>query len=198
LAKTAKAKITRYPTKRTLNLVIREDSMNRPIFALPIFILLVAALLAFAKFAVIDRLAAVFAARTSLSAQENELKMKTAANAEYNTVLNEYNRYFFSGYSAAENAQVDRVEIITLLEQKLIYSAKISSITVLGNKVTVNLSGVTLEELSLIIRNIRDEKNISDVSVFNAGTQSKTDGNKLSSVSLTITFSKAEKGGAVK
>jgi HAMP domain-containing protein len=198
LEKKAKKKKLRYPTKTTLNLVIREDSINRPAYAFPIFILIVIAVLAFAKFAVIDRLAELSAARTNLASQQAELKTKTGANADFNKVTNEYNRYFFSGYSEAENSQTDRTAIINLLEQKLIYSAKVSSIAVMGNKATVVLSGVTLEELSAIMRNIKDDKNVSEVAVSSAGTQSKTEGGKLAAVTLTITFKKPEKEGSAK
>lgn len=177
---------------------MREDTINRPAYAFPIFILLAVAVLAFAKFAVLDQLTALSAARSNLSAAETELKQKQTANKDYNKVLNEYNRYYFAGYSEAENFQTDRLTIINLLEQKLIYTSKVSSITLMGNKATVNLTGVTLEELSVIMRSIKEDKSVSEVAVFNAGTQSKTEGSKTAAVTLTITFAKPEKGGAAK
>ncbi len=153
--------------------------------------------MAFAKFAVIDPLTELSAARASLASQQAELKTKSEANADINKVSNEYSRYFFSGYSDVENMQADRVAILSLLEKKLIYSAKLSSITVMGNKAAVILSGVTMEQLSEIMRSIKDEQSVYEVALSNAGTQSKTDGT-LAAATLTITFKKPEKGGAAK
>lgn len=185
-----------YPAKATLNLVMRERSMNSLSTVLPVFLVLLFAVGAFAKFAVIDRLLEAGTARASLAAAQAVLTGAEAANADYASISAEYSRYFFTGFTKEEAAAVDRMEILALLEQQLMAAAQVSAVSVTGNIMTVSISGVTLQELSDLIRDLKAHEIVSDVSVYTAETQAgRTDGGKTAAATMTITLTQPEKDG---
>ena len=197
MEKTARRKKLRYPSKVTVNLVMRERSGNSPRIVLPLFLVLAVLIGVFAKFAVIDRLAVAARAQAGLAAAQAELAQAQAANEAFDSVAAEYSRYFYSGFTEAELGAVDRMEILGLLETELMPRAQIGAMAVKGNVMTVNLSGVTLQGLSDLMRQLKDQDLVSGVSVYTAGTRAEqSEGAGLASVVMTITLAQDGKGDA--
>ncbi len=196
LAKAVRQKKLQYPTKVTVNLAMRERSMNSPRTLLPLFLVLLVAIGAFSKFAVIDRLTEAGAARAGLKAAEAVLAEAQSQNAGFAAVLEEYSRYSDSGLSEEEKAAVDRMEILDLLDGQLMATSRVSDVSVKGGTMTVTVSGLTLQGLSGLMRQLKDSGMVSDVQVYSAGTDSVQTGESLlAGVTMTITMAQPGKGG---
>jgi len=193
---TARKKNLQYPTKTTLNLALKDYTMNSPRNVLPIFLVLLVVIGAFTKFAVIDRLAEVSAARAGLADAQTRLLAAETANADYASLAAEYDIYTYNGLTEEETKAVDRMEALDLLEQQLMAAARVSVVSVSGNIMSARISGVTLQGLSELMRDLNTHSMVSGVSVSTAGTQSgEAAGDMLAAVTITITLVQAEKGG---
>lgn len=198
MVKNVSKKKLQYPTKKTLNLATKETTINSPSRVVPIFLILLVAIGAFTKFAVMDRLSEVTAARASLVVLETRLAEVEGANAANAAIEDEYNRYSYRGFTEEETSEVDRMEILDLLEGQLMTPAQVSNVSVMSNTMQINLSGVTLSQLSNMIGDLKACNIVYDVWVYTAGTQSQQRiGDKEVVATMTITLTQTEKGGDV-
>ncbi|MPM66232.1 hypothetical protein SDC9_113139 [bioreactor metagenome] len=189
----------RYPEKVSLNLAMRERSVNSPLVFLPLLLVLLAALAGFSKLAVVDRLALVSRQQASLSGLEVSLAAIREENADYGSVSLDYNRYFFSGFSPDELAAADRLAALSLVETQIMTRATVSSMALKGNSVTLSLSGLSLQELSDLVRDLSGMDTVSGVSVSTAGTDAsgrQTQPGNLSAAVMTILLKSTSKGGS--
>lgn len=95
------AKHNAYPTKTTLNLMIRERRVGDLRIILPCALVGLLLVGLFCHFAVVERLTKAYAAEQSAERAESALAQAQAELKEYDEVEAEYNRYFsdalFSG-----------------------------------------------------------------------------------------------------
>lgn len=184
------------PSKTTVNLAGREPLFKLTGGTMATVLVIILLTGAFARFAVIGRLARVSDARAELAVRTAELAGLEASNAENQSVTEEYNRYFYKGFSEEELSSVDRMEALNLLERELMGAAQVSSIQLTGNTMSVTLSGVTLQQLSEMMRSLKEHPIVQDVSVYTAGTErGQETGEKATAASMTIVLAQPEKGG---
>jgi len=196
MAERLRGRKLRYPVKGTVNLVVREHPMNNPRALLPFLLAILLVVGLFSKLAVIDRLARVGAAQASLSAVAARLAEAEAANAGFSEISAQFGRYYCSGFTEEELSAVDRMEVLALLEGSLIPAARVSDASLRENTLTVNVSGLTLQELSDLMRRLKAQELVSGVSLYTAGTGSRErEGNTLAKVTMTIVLAQAEEGG---
>lgn len=178
-----------YPTKKTINLVVREKSKTRPGRVIPM-VLVVAALAAiFGKLAVADRLARVEQARTALSEVQLEVAELMEITAEYDEIQLEYGRFTTSWMTDEEHALVDRLAVLELVRGELIPGARVKQFSVNGNQLAVDLAGVTLEGTSGIVQRLSALDLVDSVAVYTASTQMQS--GEEAEISMTITLSQS-------
>lgn len=189
-----KKKAVTYPSKTTLNLCMKEKSVWRPGRVIPMFTALLAAAVLFGKFAVADRLAEVSRQQQILSALETQVQSLEQATADYDDVLEEYRLYSVGWMTDEEQAAVDRVGLLGLIETELMSAASVQQFSTSGNVLSVRLAGITLEDTSRIVQRLYTWPEVTGVSVYTASTQQEQ--GEEASVSMVITLEQAEEGGA--
>lgn len=181
-----------YPTKTSLNLVIREKSLGSPSRILPIAAGILVLLLAFGKFAVWDRLSRVSREQDALDFLLAQVSQLTEQTADYSEVLAAYSQYTTSWMSQEEILLVDQADILSLVETQLMPSASVSRFSVNGNVLSVELSHLTLQGVSELVQKLGELPQVLEVTVYSASSQTQNE--PISSVSLSITLSSGYSG----
>ena len=182
-----------YPTKTTVNLVIREKTayqISRGLCLLAIILVLVGL---FSKFAVSDRLAAAFRAEAAAAEAERYLAQLQENNSGYEALRVEYARYFSSDVNEASGS-ADCMEVLSLVESKLMKSAGVASAVFSQNVLTVQLTGADLDQASGILADLYQSPLVSTVEIYTAATENEDPGQR-SSITMTIALM-PEGGGA--
>lgn len=133
------------PSKKVMNLYYKEDTTTRPsTIALYVLFILVA-LLAVGKVAVYDLAVKLEDEQAKLAYNQSLLDAQTEYLADYKDVSSQYSRYSYS-YLTQEEKVCDRMDILSMLEATLFYKAKLDSVMITDDIVTVSFRGLNLEE----------------------------------------------------
>lgn len=180
----------RYPDKRSLNLAIRERTVNSPSRILPIAAVLTVLILLFAKFAVADRLVSVSRAQAEVADLRQQLQALNGLNGDYDAVLDEYALYSSGWMSDEELFLVDRRSVFSLLESSVLPSANLRSLTMSENALTLDLTGLSLRDASDIVSRLKAREDVLNVNVYTAGSagESALDQTRRGSCTMTITL----------
>lgn len=158
-----------YPSKRDMNLAMRENPQtNRPLAVLAV-LLVIAFIGVFYLFAVRRVLDKVDSAATAADNSEAQLAAIQEQTAHYDDVLDEYQSY--TVVSNAMTGTVNPLECLNLIETQLVDKAQVESYSVADHLVSVQLSGVTLREVSEIYASLTASPLVSNVQVYTASTQ---------------------------
>lgn len=174
------------PTKATMNLAFHESSF-RLSRVLPAAVVGVAALLVFTKLAILNPLDQKAAAYEALGARQAQMQLVTAKLAGYNDLAAQYGRYSYGWMTSTESSLVDRMQVIALIEDKISSAATIADFAVNNNALTVNMSGVTLDQTSAIVSDLESSPLVSSVTVY---TAKASDATLQAQVSMTIILHK--------
>jgi len=174
----------KYPVKTSVNLLYKEKRNISILQALLAVVVFAAVLVVFAKFAVIDRLAASGAALRAAEELEETLAEVEKSNSDYQDVLREYQHYYFSaadreGEDGAGAAYVSSLDVLELLDGELVNRAGIQMVNLTGNVLTVNLTQINLERASVIAKNLSDNKMVREVVVSSANKGMETEGTTI-------------------
>ena len=155
-----------YPSKRDMNLAMREKPQtNRPLAVLAV-LLVIAFIGVFYLFAVLDEVDSAAAAADNAEAQLAAIQQQTA---RYDDVLDEYQSY--TVVSNAMTGTVNPLDCLNLIETQLVDKAQVESYSVADHLVSVQLSGVTLRDVSEIYASLTASPLVSNVQVYTASTQ---------------------------
>ncbi len=178
------------PTKRTINLCIREkQSMSAEMFLIILAVILAIFIIfelvgVFIPYTKVERLEAELAsAQSVLDEKENRLK-------DYNEVQEYYNQYNYEGF---DRSIADRLDVLGILERTILNndefktSAKIRSININGKTVSLVLDGLNMEQISKLHKNLLFEPLVEKVDV----KTSTTPESKEPSANLEITLKDA-------
>lgn len=131
-----------YPSKRDMNLAMREKPQtNRPLAVLAV-LLVIAFIGVFYLFAVRRVLDEVDSAAAAADNAEAQLAAIQEQTAHYDDVLGEYQSY--TVVSNAMTGAVNPLDCLNLIETQLVDKAQVESYSVADHLVSVQLSGVTL------------------------------------------------------
>lgn len=175
-----RGKTPTYPTKTSINLVDTEKTRGNLMVQLALFVIALALIGIFAKFAVVDPLASSMASSNDVAAAQARLDALTAENADYAELNAQYDRYVVPGLTAEEQDLTDRDTVLDLLQQKVMDVGYLSSLRVVGNTATVTCLGADLNQISTLVENLETDKRVSHVTVSTA------QGENDSSTSATI------------
>ena len=185
----------KYPSKTTVNLAIRERSPRR-ISRVVCFLAILAVLVGlFSKFAVIDRLSAANQAQADAARAQALLNQLLANNSDYESVRVEYSRYFSADLTESGAAAVDCMEVLELIESRLMPRAGISSASFSGSQLSLQLVGIDLDGASALLAELDDSPIVAVVELYTADAGDALTPSADASVSMTITLI-PEGGGA--
>lgn len=164
----------RIPTKQSINFAL--VGMKRTNWKLMGPILLVVALLAvaFVKFMVYDRLAAVARAEAEANMAERELAECNERIAQYGELNQIYAHYTYSGMTEEELALVDRIEAMDLLADVVLPRTRVNEWSLNGNRLTLNVEGNTLQSINDTAQALLSHKLVDYCEVNTATTDPRT------------------------
>lgn len=144
-----------YPTKTTLNLMIRERRQGDMRIIIPCVIVGVILVGLFCRFAVVGRLTAAYRAEQSALQAEQALSQAEEQLESYDEVEAQYNRYF-SDALFSEDIPQECMDVLAMMEQELMVKAQVSSCSFSGDTLLLRLKmsrfGVTSELLDALSR----------------------------------------------
>lgn len=178
---------TRYPNKTRLNLMMREPSIYRPGQLALGLVAIVLVTAAFGKFAVWDLLASARRAETAVSNTHKQIALLQTHNADYEVVALEYSRFFPIELDGAGDVPVDCIQVLALLESKLVPYASIPSAAYANNSLVVQLNGITLDTASGIVDDLYQSPLVSEISLSTADTQEGQPHSATVNMSIALT-----------
>lgn len=183
LAKNQK-KAVKVPSKVTMNFARRESSFNWKKM-LPTILVIVAFALLFAKFGFIDQTNKKIEAYSRLSEKQAQLAACNARLAEYDELFAKFGKYSYGWMTDTEVNTVDRMEILGLIEKYIMPRAGIEDFAISNNVLDLNLTGITLEQTSSMVKALEQDKLVESASVYNASAQDTEDPKVYISIILT-------------
>ena len=172
--------------KKTMNLAFHESSVNVKKL-IPLILVIVIAALAFVKFGILDQTAKKVAALNEVSAKQSQLAAINVKLAGYDELEQLYGRYSYGWMTEAESGLVDRMEVITILEKIIDKSAVIEDFAINYNILNVNISGLSLDQTSTLVKELEADPQVTSASVYTAKSE---DADLNAEVAMTIILEK--------
>lgn len=156
-----------YPTKTSLNLMIRERREGS--LRLLILLALVGAILVaiFCRYAVIGQLLRASRAEAAADQAEQQLLQAQTELEAYDEVEAEYSRYF-SDALFTDDIPVEYMEALDLMEEELMGKATVSSYNFAGNALMLQLNVSRLSVTSELIEALYRAPMVDSVSISTA------------------------------
>lgn len=142
------------PVKRSINLVSVGKKPINVKLAIPGIILIILGAGLLSKFAVADRLLAMYRAQGAAANAQRELDSAYEQLNSYGDLLDRYAHYTYSGMTEEELSRVDRTKIVDLIQRIIIPEAALGAWSVTGNELSVNFTGNSLQEINLIVQKL--------------------------------------------
>jgi len=158
-------------SKQSMNLAYIEKKKVNPFRVIVTTLIFAVAILAFLKFGVFDRYAKVNEARTAYQDEQDLYNSLLIANADYDAVVVEFNKYSFGAMTEDERAVADRGEVLNIVEKYLVPAAQIESVQLNANELAVVMSGITLEKASSLIKVMLEDELVDNISISTANTK---------------------------
>lgn len=173
-------------SKSTMNLSLHQSSFQ-PKRVIPVVLVIVIAALLFAKFGFMDPIAKKSAAYTDLAQKQDTLSKISAQLVDYDELAAQYGRYSYGWLTETEASLVDRMDLLEILETTISPVAVVKDFAINNNIVAVNLSGITLDETSVLVKELESDPRIESVTVYSAKAD---DSDMKAQVAMTIIMQK--------
>lgn len=180
-----------YLSKQTLNLVIKERSSHYALRMTAATLMGALLIAIFCKFAVIDQLAVASDAWNETRRVEADYQELVNSTRHFDSIQAEYNKYFAS--EAAKEKQVDCLEVLRIINKKLLPITDIQSVSLKDNVLSVVLTGIDLDYATSILEMLYDTEEL--VRMIDLSKASNSD-EQLSSIAMNITLN--PQGGTAK
>lgn len=185
-----------YPTKTTLNLMIRERRVGDLRIILPCALVGLLLVGLFCHFAVVERLTKAYAAEQSAERAESALAQAQAELKEYDEVEAEYNRYFSDALFSGDIPQ-ECMDVLEMMEKELMDKARVTSYSFSGNTLQLQLKMTRFGVASELLEALYQVPMVEYVSISNAtdDLRTLTEGERESgesTVIMTITLREVE------
>ena len=189
----------RMPAKETINFAQLSRKRTRWWIVLLTVVLILAVGGAIGKFLIYDRYQAVNAAESEAAAMHRALDECNARIDAYGELNDTYAHYTYTGMTEEELARVDRVDVLDLMQRVLFARTEVSSWSVRGNVLSLNIEGDTLQEINETVQQLMEEPLVNYCEVNTATTSAKWNGSwRLESdkvtASVLVYLNKAEEG----
>lgn len=168
-------KMIKCPQKTGINLNLQEDR-QRDRRTLLIGILAIAALVTVVvNFGVLQQYRRLDKAQTAYDRVHTQYVSAQEALADYDRVLLEYRTYSMDWMTAAGSedipAAVDRQAALDLLEQEMLSHGSLTALQITQNTMNVDMSGMTLDQISAMFARLRLSPIVDSVSLSVASTE---------------------------
>jgi len=180
----AKKKPTAVPNKQTMNFVRHKSSINVGRLVI-ILLVIVVALAAITKFGILDQQAKKRAAAENLAIQQTLLDAVNQKMDGYADLEAQYGRYSYGWMNENERSLVGRLDVIDLLDKYIIPVATVENFSLGDNVLALNISGVTLEHASIIVKQLEGCDIVESASVYSASAEEAAEARIYMSVVLT-------------
>ena len=168
--KTPKKNTVNIPSKKTMNFVHHESSINlKKLLPVLLVILVLGAL--FTKFAILDPLAEKAALESDVALKQSQLDAINARLEGYDELAKEYGRYSYGWMDETEVNMVSRMDVLHLVEEEIASVAFIDNLAVNNNVLTLNIHGITLEQASAMVKSLEARGLVQSAAVYNAVAQ---------------------------
>lgn len=178
-----------FPSKTYMNLMVSEKKSFDLRSNIPLIVILLIVVVLVMKFGVFDFYARVDAKQAELNAHQQTLSSLNAELTNYNTVLEEYEGYESMSITSS-GLRVDALEALNLVDRFVAPSARVVSISLVGNTLTLNLTDITLDGVGKLASTLYEQDMVSNVSVSTAATQETA--SKDVTAAMTITLATVE------
>lgn len=175
------------PSKTTINLFYRDEKKlkSSTIALYAVFFLVVG--LGLGKWLVFDPLVDLYTANSELNKKQDYLEEQVGQLGEYKEISELYARYTYTNLQEDEMI-IDRMQVLEMLENTVFAKARISNLMITDAVVTLDYSGLNLDETSKLVKQLEGYEIVERVAV-NAATSSEK-------IRMVITLIDAEEGGA--
>ena len=174
------------PTKRSINLAMSDEKPVTLKIGIPAIILILLAAFAFGKFAVADRLVAVSRAEAQVSALQSELNAAYDKLNSFGELTEIYAHYIYSGMTQDEISRADRGSAIAMIRRLILPRGEVSSWTLSGNTLTVNMTVQDLRTVNRTVQDIESDAHVNFCTVNTAATTDKTKAIEAVNARITI------------
>ena len=172
------------PTKQTINFVHSQSKLDPKRIALlaAISLVLIAVVI---KFGFIDQEKKRDLAKSELASQQAILNQINNKLADYDELAEKYGRYSYGLMNERETGLVDRLEALQLLEDYVRRNATIKDFKLSENVLTMNISGITLDRASQIVKQLESSPLVSSAAVYTASAENAKEASIFMSITLT-------------
>ena len=177
------------PVKRTMNLYYKPDRTTKPATVALYVLFALTCLLGLGKLLVYDLWAETRSLEQARDRERIRLESVMAELADYGQVQERYSRY---SATEEERELIDRMKVLTLLDEAIGSTGQLSSVAVNGQVVQVQFSQVTLAQTAEIVRRL-EESPIVERTTVNTAATTEEDGD-LVSASILIQLQKEGEG----
>ena len=182
--KSAKAKVSAAaPTKKTMNFSHHVSSFDLRKM-MPAIIVIVIVIALFAKFGTIDQLSKKTSAFAELSDIQTQQDVLNAKLKDYPELEKQYGRYSYGWMSEDEVSLVDRMEVYSLIESKIMDAAVIEDFAINGNVITMNIRGITLIQASAVVKDLESSPMVDSAYVYSAEAENAEQAEMFMTVNL--------------
>lgn len=189
----------RIPTKRYINFMENTKRSMHWYVALPILVVILALAVLFGKFFVADKLDALSRSESALAAARNKLDAGYKRIEDFGELTELYGHYTYSGMTEEEINRADRIGIIDLISKHLIGNVTVGSWTVADNRLTIILTGESLQQINLLVQELEKEPTVDYCTVTRASTEDDriddTDDRTTVTAQVTVYLVKEAEGG---
>lgn len=156
-----------YPVKRSMNLYYKPDRTTKPATAALYILFALTCLLGLAKVMVYDLWAETREAEQIAATEQARMEGVMLELADYGEVRERYSLY---SATEEEQATIDRMEVLALLDGALGSRAEMNTVSIGGDTVQLQFSGVTLAETAQIVRTLESSPIVASTRVNTAST----------------------------
>lgn len=154
-------------SKKTMNFVRTQPIFNAKKF-LPVLAIIVVVVAVLAYFGIITPLMQKTAAMNKLSAKQDELATLQATLVSFSELEDQYGRYSYGWMNENEVNTVDRMEILDIISKKIMNKAQVEDYSISENVLTMNIKGLSLDEVSKLTTELEEIDIVEKASVYNA------------------------------
>ena len=172
------------PTKKTMNFVHHQSSINLKKL-IPVLVIVLIAGALFAKFGILDQLDKKTAAYNELAQKQEQLAAVSTRLAGYEELEKQYGRYSYGWMNSSEVNLVSRMDVLKLVEEKIAPAAVIDNMAVNNNVLTMNIHGITLEQASAMVKSLEQSDLVVSATVYNAVADEAEEAKIFISILLT-------------
>lgn len=174
-----------YPSKTYINLMVRDKREMNVRDVLPKALVLLLVVVLFCKFGIFDFYGRVGQKQAELNSQERVLNSMQTQLQGYDEVKAEYDMYESTRIVSVEGT-VSVHDAMSLVDKCVAPLAKIASIDIRGNTVSLSLADVSLDKTGKIVSRLYEQPMVANVSVSTAASGQGSTSGVIASMVITL------------